>query len=295
MSSKSRDTLSSSLIETITSKSDQNKKNSKELSRIETKHKTKKEERNLKCKSNDFQVNGTKLQADSFYSEQSAHIYKNQKLKNKNRNKSHHQLESESLQKHFEENNNDSNALENSSNEDLDKSYKKLFNEKNDELNTIRQSFSSDCILKNSPTALSTALQIDKRIANQLLPVHFEKLSNNSQETSCTSSIVSFTNSSSTNESSGVSSSSNLPTCESISPKSNNSATNSTHSTNNLNSKISEIDEKLSLSMLSSKSVSSDGSVSSESENTSPLIMSESITVCEDDENGFNKTFNDFG
>ena len=256
----------------------------------------------MKCKSNDFQVNGTKIQTESYYKDQNASIFKNQKLKNKIRNKSHHQLETEKLENHdrsLKEKKLNSNAfidMENSSNEDLDKSYKKLINDKTDELNAIRQSFSSDCILKNpnQSTALSTALQIDKKIANQLLPVHFEKLSNISQETSCTSSIVSFTNSNSTNESSGISSTSNLPTSESISPKSNNSATNSTHSTN-LNSKISEMDEKLSLSMVSSKSVSSDGSVSSESDNSSPLIMSESITVCEDDENGFNKTFNDFG
>lgn len=275
-SSKSRDTLSSSLIENIKQTDLSNAADLEKLRR----QRSRKEERTLKCKSNDFHSIGRQT-GSMFNNDNSGN---QQKLRVKARNKSHHQLSNENNKEGSQ-----GSISETVSNENLDNMYRQLIQEQSDE-----DFSSSDCIIKdkteNSSSALDTALKIDKQIASQMMPY-------DSQETSCTSSIVSFAHSnSSTVESSGISSSSNLPASISISPKSNSSNASSTSSNNSNNSKPSnEMEagstEKLTLSMVSSKA-SSLSSSPTNSTNPSPFTTNQSLTICEDEPESFNEYTN---
>lgn len=273
VSSKSRDTLSSSLIENIKQTDLSNAADLEKLHR----QRSRKEERTLKCKSNDFHSIGR--QTGSMFDKDNSG--NQQKLRVKTRNKSHHQLSNE-----INKEGSQGSISETVSNYHLDNMYRQLIQEQSDE-----DFSSSDCITKdkneNSSSALDTALKIDKKIASQMMPY-------DSQETSCTSSIVSFAHSSSsTVESSGISSSINLPASISISPKSNSSKDSSTSSsTSNSSKPNNEMEagstEKLTLSMVSSKA-SSLSSSPTNSANPSPFTMNQSLTICEDEPESFNK------
>ncbi|CAF0806729.1 unnamed protein product [Brachionus calyciflorus] len=254
-SSKSRDTLSSSMIETNVTKIEPKPKTA-------PKYKTKKEERSLKCKSND------------------SYLY----IKNNQLNETSHSLTYSSSNTSSKSNTNKiKNKLKFNNKLSTSMSYHNNLDDKkcsksNNNLSFIMSSSDYD------ETDLNKVLDSDEFIdldENMNKTIH-EKTDQNSLIVSTTSSSSSSSSSSSTSFNTNSSLVKNLEisstgTIASVSPSV--SLTSSSTS-----SKMTDLNKPLTLNLSTESETSSS--------DLSPLVMSQSITICEDD--NLNKTSHDF-
>ena len=271
--------------------------------------KNKKEERHLKCKSNDCQINQTinKQATESFIYEKNPNQSNltdaklNQKLKNRLMNKSHQVLETASkpeasvnanrlshqpfynhkLNVDYEMDLNkvlDSDEfvdLDESSNEKLnqiDRNCSKIESDETYDAESLRQSLSTDCIINSTVICKDVINESCYKISqkeNKMSKSMYEKILSidNHQETSCTSSSISFSNSAKSSASSASSSSSS----------------NCVHDSSPLTSQTN-LDKEL------HRKSCTESSALLSSSSTPYNIMSQSVTICEDSEHLFNET-----